>query len=120
MTNPEHHLHLLRWGLLAVVLAALLAVPTASGGAPENSDGLQAHFDAAETAGPLDLYGVRFGQTASTDLTLIIRTQRSWDSAVINPRFGRSLCILLRSDDQPKPAVVIPDERLPVGGIKHG
>ena len=33
-----------------------------------------ATFDRAEGGTPLDLFGVRFGQTASTDLTLIIRT----------------------------------------------
>jgi hypothetical protein len=103
MTSHAHHHHL-RWGLLVLVLAMLLVLPTASGEAPESSDGLEAWFDAKETEVPLDLYGVRFGQTASTDLTLIIRTHKTWDSDVISPRFGRSLCILLRSDETPKPA----------------
>ncbi|MEA2219419.1 MAG: hypothetical protein QOJ35_2045 [Solirubrobacteraceae bacterium] len=118
MTSPPRHLHLLRWSWIAVVLVALLVLPTASGGAPETADGLKAYFDAAETDVPLDLYGVRFGQTASTDLTLIIRTHGSWDSSVINPRFGRSLCVLLRSDDQPKPAgrlCAYPNQRTPSG-----
>jgi hypothetical protein len=86
------------------VLAALLALPSLSGGAPANSDGLAAFFDKAEGKTPLDLLGVRFGQTASTDLTLIIRTYKPWETSAINPRFGRTLCVVLRSDEHPLPS----------------
>jgi len=104
MTSLVRHSHLLLGSLVAVVLAAALALPSLSGGAPANSDGLAAFFDPAEATMPLDLFGVRFGQTASTDLTLIIRTHQPWETTEINPRFGRTLCILLRSDEQANPA----------------
>ena len=103
MTNPLRHLPALRWCVLAVLLAAALAQPSLSGGAPATSDGLAAYFDVAEGRTPLDLLGVRFGQTASTDLTLIIRTHEPWETSAINPRFGRSLCVVLRNDEQPLP-----------------
>ncbi len=104
MTRPMRPLTPSRWCVVAVVLAAVLSLPSLSGGAPANSDGLAAYFDAAEGKSPLDIFGVRFGQTASTDLTLIIRTHKPWETGAINPRFGRTLCILLRSDEHPLPA----------------
>ncbi len=87
-----------------VVLAALLALPSLSGGAPSTSGGLKAFYDPTEGKTPLDLIGVRFGQTASTDLTLILRTAKPWASSVINPGTHTSLCLLLRSDAQANPA----------------
>jgi hypothetical protein len=112
------HLNPPRWCVVVVVLAAALALPSLSGGAPANSDGLTAYFDAAEGNTPLDIFGVRFGQTASTDLTLIIRTHKPWETSAINPRFGRTLCVMLRSDDQPLPAgrlCAYPSERAKSG-----
>ena len=94
----------LRWCVVGLVLAIALMQPSLSGGAPPaNSDGLDANFDRAEGTTPLDLFGVRFGQTASTDLTLIIRTHKPWETSAINPRFGRTLCVLLRNDEQALP-----------------
>ncbi len=93
----------LRWCVLAVVLAMALALPSLSGGAPATSDGLAAYFDRAEGGTPLDLFGVRFGQTASTDLTLIIRTHEPWETSTIDPRFGRTLCVMLRNDEHALP-----------------
>jgi hypothetical protein len=90
--------------MLAVAPAVALAQPSLSGGAPATSEGLAAVFDPAEGGTPLDLFGVRFGQTASTDLTLIIRTHGPWETSAINPRFGRTLCLTLRSDEQALPA----------------
>ena len=104
MTSPLRHLTPLRWCVVAVMLAVVLAQPSLSGGAPATSDGLAAVFDPAEGGTPLDLFGVRFGQTASTDLTLIIRTHEPWESSQINPRFGRTMCLTLRSDEQALPA----------------
>ena len=104
MTRRLRNLTPLRWCVVAVVLAAGLALPSLSGGAPATSDGLTAYFDAEEGSTPLDIFGVRFGQTASTDLTLIIRTHKPWETDAINPRFGRTLCLMLRSDEQPLPA----------------
>ncbi|MBA3745921.1 MAG: hypothetical protein H0W96_00250 [Solirubrobacterales bacterium] len=103
MKSLPRHLNLLHWSLAAVVaLAAMLTVPGESGGAPATSDGLKAYFDGTDDI-PLDLFGVRFGQTASTDLTLVIRTHEAWESGVINPRLGRQLCVSLRADAQPHP-----------------
>jgi len=95
------HLTSIRLSLVAIVLAAVLVLPSLSGGAPTSSEGLPAYFDPAEGGTPLDLFGVRFGQTIDTDLTLIIRTHGAWDPALINPLYGRTLCISLRSDAQP-------------------
>ena len=103
MTRPLRYLSPLRWCLIAVALAVALAQPSLSGGAPANSDGLEATFDRAEGTTPLDLFGVRFGQTASTDITLIIRTHEPWETSAINPRFGRTLCVMLRNDEQAHP-----------------
>ncbi len=96
------HSPILRWSLLAATCLALLALPSLSGGAAK--DELKAYFDPAEGNTPLDLFGVRFGQTASTDLTLLIRTHQTWDPSVISPVAHRTLCILLRSDEQANPA----------------
>jgi hypothetical protein len=103
MRSLLRHLTPLRWSLVAGAIAVMLLVPSLSGGAPASSDGLKAYFDGKDPQTPLDLYGVRFGQTASTDLTLIIRTHEPWDSTLVNPRFGRTLCLLLRADGQPHP-----------------
>ena len=105
MKSSMRHLSPLRWCVIAIAVVAALALPSLSGGAaPKNSDGLDAYFDRAEGTTPLDIFGVRFGQTASTDLTLIIRTHEPWETSAINPRFGRSLCVILRSDEQAHPA----------------
>jgi hypothetical protein len=104
MTSLLRHLPPLRWLVVALVAAAVLVQPSLSGGAPATSDGLAAYFDPAEGNTPLDIFGVRFGQTASTDLTLIVRTHEPWETSAINPRFGRTLCVLLRSDEQALPA----------------
>lgn len=105
MTRPSRLPSHLLCCLVAVVAAAAgLALPGISGGASVSSDGLVALFDPAEGNTPLDLFGVRFGQTASTDLTLIIRTHEPWETSVINPRFGRTLCLSIRSDEQAHPA----------------
>ena len=63
-----------------------------------------AYFDPAEGKSPLDLFGVRFGQTASTDLTLLMRTHQPWNTEIIDPAANRTLCVLLRSDEQANPA----------------
>lgn len=103
MTTLLRHLNPLRCGIVLLALAAMLLVPSLSGGAPASSDGLKAHFDGTDPKTPLDLFGVRFGQTASTDLTLIIRTHEPWESSLINRQLGRTLCVILRSDEQVHP-----------------
>jgi hypothetical protein len=101
MTSLLRTPHPLRWSLSALaVIALLLAAPSLSGGAPASSSGLQPYYDGTDAKTPLDLFGVRFGQIASTDLTLIIRTREPWEASTINPRFGRSLCVILRGDEQ--------------------
>jgi SGNH domain (fused to AT3 domains) len=100
MTTFLRHINPLRWSLAATGIAAMLLAPSLSGGAPASSNGLAPHYDDTDAKTPLDLLGVRFGQTASTDLTLIIRTREPWESSIINPRFGRSLCVILRNDAQ--------------------
>lgn len=104
MTRSSPHLRPLRLGLVAIVLTTMLLVPSLSGGMPASSDDLATHFDAAEGRTPMDLAGVRFGQAASTDLALVVHTEQPFESSMVNPRFGRTLCILLRSDEQARPA----------------
>ncbi|MEA2190784.1 MAG: hypothetical protein QOI73_905 [Solirubrobacteraceae bacterium] len=103
MTSLVRHSPILRWSALAVLLVALLALPHSSAGAPVASE-LKAYFDPAEANTPLDLFGVRFGQTANSDLTLLIRTYEGWSASVISPAAHRTLCVLLRSDEQANPA----------------
>ncbi|MEJ7797122.1 MAG: SGNH hydrolase domain-containing protein [Solirubrobacteraceae bacterium] len=86
------------------MLTAILLLSSFCAAASAASDLPEAHFDAAEGRTPLDLIGVRLGQTASTDLTLVIRTYRPWESSIISPASHRTLCILLRSDIQANPA----------------
>jgi hypothetical protein len=62
-----------------------------------------AHFDRVDAQTKLDLYGARFGQTGSADLTLIIRTHQPWTPADILPSPSRLLCLWLRSDLSPAP-----------------
>jgi len=104
MNSLVRHSHTLRWSVLAVLMAAMLALPSLSGGAASEKDELKAYFDPAEGTTPLDLFGVRFGQTSSTDLTLLIRTHEPWESNIIDPKAHRTLCILLRSNEQANPA----------------
>jgi hypothetical protein len=61
------------------------------------------HFDPAEGTTPLDVYGARFGQTASTDLTLVLRTYAPWDPAQVVPTDFSGLCVWLRNDASPTP-----------------
>src|SRR5215207_3153102 len=98
MNRLLRHLTPSRWCAMALALAAVLAPPALSGGAPSSSSGLKAYFDGTDSETPLDIYGVRFGQLSSTDLTLIIRTHKPWEAKIINPVFGRSLCVALRAD----------------------
>jgi hypothetical protein len=98
MTRLLRHLTSSHRTAMAVALVAVLALPALSGGAPSTSSGLKAYFDGTDPETPLDIYGVRFGQLSSTDLTLIIRTHKPWDASIINPVFGRSLCVALRAD----------------------
>src|SRR5690349_23466250 len=108
MTRLPRHLNPLHRSLVAAAIAIgcllMLVAPSLSGGAPASSDDLKAYFDGEDAQTPLDLYGVRFGQTASTDLTLIIRTHKEWESSIVNPRFGRTLCVTLRGDGQEHPS----------------
>ncbi len=106
MTSLLRHLNPVRWSVVAVAIAfgPMLLAPSLSGGAPASSDGLKAYFDPSDQNTALDLYGVRFGQTASTDLTLIIRTHEPWESSLLNPRLGRTLCVTLRADAQTHPS----------------
>lgn len=94
----------LRLGVLVLALVAMLALPGASGAAPKSSNDLEAYFDPEEGDTPLDLFGARFGQTQSTDLTLVIRTYAPFETSAIDPKRHRTLCVLLRSDEQPLPA----------------
>jgi hypothetical protein len=90
----------------AVTVLLLLA----TAGAPSDGDpdarataDPTGHFDPAEGTTPLDVYGARFGQTASTDLTLVLRTYAPWDPAQVAPTDISGLCVWLRNDESPTP-----------------
>ena len=104
MNSLSSHLTPLRLSLVGAVLAISLLLPSLSGGAPPaTSNGLRAYFDPAEGTTPLDLFGVRFGQTASTDLTLLIRMQKATQTSFLDPKAHRTVCLLMRSDLRPNP-----------------
>ncbi|MDX6676682.1 MAG: hypothetical protein QOE31_734 [Solirubrobacteraceae bacterium] len=103
------------------VLAGLLggAVAHAAGGP---SAGALAeppgHFDPPERTSPLDVYGARFGQVASTELTLILRTYEPWEPAQVAPSPVSGLCVWLRNDAASTPGgrvCVVPDARATSG-----
>lgn len=94
----------LRLSVLVLAFAAMLVLPSSSLAAPKSSDEIEAHFDTQEGETPLDLLGVRFGQTQSTDLTLLIRTHAPFQTSDISPKLHRTLCVLLRSNQQPLPS----------------
>jgi hypothetical protein len=94
--------------LLAVITAALMTLTAATpAGAHDEiavaSTAPTAHDDPAEGGTPLDLLGVRFGQTLSSDMDLVIRTYGPWQPADIGPAGGHLLCIWLRADGAPAP-----------------
>ena len=104
MNSLSRHLSPLRLTVVAAVLAISLLLPSLSGGAaPATSNDLKAYFDPADATTPLDLFGVRFGQTASTDVTLLIRTHEPVVTSFIDPKLHRTVCILMRSEVKPNP-----------------
>ena len=109
----------LRFATAAVATsAALLLVSTSARSAPEPVAVAAAlpgaHFDRVDAGTRLDLYGARFGQTRSADLTLVIRTHQPWTPADVHPSPTRQLCLWLRSDASPTP-----QGRLCIAGEKH-
>ncbi|HEY1539183.1 MAG TPA: SGNH hydrolase domain-containing protein [Solirubrobacteraceae bacterium] len=94
--------------LLAVITAALtaLAGPAPAGARDQiamASTAPTAHDDPAEGGTRLDLLGVRFGQTLSSDMDLVIRTYGPWRPGDVGPADGHLLCIWLRTDGAPAP-----------------
>ena len=106
---------------IAAALAAALALlaGAASGPAAETPS----YADPAEGRTPLDLIGVRFGQTASTDLELVIRTNTPFEPAGVDPLLDRTMCVSLRSDGSTTPysrVCVINDARRGSGlGLRY-
>jgi hypothetical protein len=86
--------------VLAAAVALLLVSASARSAAEPTavaSAALTAHFDRVDPGTPLDLYGARFGQTASADLALVIRTHEPWKPEDVDPSPTRLLCLWLRS-----------------------
>ena len=80
----------------AIALAATAAMLLLAADSPAAEPPL--HTDRAEAAAPLDLVATRFGQTASTELELVIRTQLAFGPDDVDPLLGRTLCVSLRID----------------------
>lgn len=91
----------------AAIGAALLLGSTSARSAPEPVAAAAAlppaHFDRVDAGTKLDLYGARFGQTGSSDLTLVMRTHQPWAPVDVTPSPTSLLCLWLRSDASPAP-----------------
>ncbi len=80
---------------LSGVLVAAAMLLAAAAQAPAAQPPL--HVDLAEARAPLDLVGARFGQTANTELELVVATQLPFGPDDVDPLLGRTLCVSLRS-----------------------
>ena len=92
---------------LAATAIALLFASASARSAPEPAAVAaalpEAYFDRVDAGGRLDLYGARFGQTGSADVTLVIRTHQPWTPVDVTPSPTSQLCLWLRSTASPAP-----------------
>jgi hypothetical protein len=128
--DPSHasprRLAALAGALIAIVVAGLpLAAGASSAGEPQaQATALPpSRFDPAEGTSPLDIFGVRFGQSANTELTLVVRTYRPWQPSAVSPSPSNGLCLFLRNDASPTPGgrlCVVPRASAPSGlGLRY-
>lgn len=89
----------------AAMIAVASATPTnaapLSEPAATSSAEPPAQFDVAEKTSPLDVYGARFGQTSTTELSLSLRTYEPWAPMLVFPSPISGLCVWLRRDMSP-------------------
>lgn len=96
---------------LAAAVAAIAIAPLAAGAGASPATSLDAvagadlagHFDPPERTTPLDVFGARFGQIASADLSLSLRTYEPWQPQQVTPSPRSGLCVWLRNDAAPTP-----------------
>ncbi|HEV7808304.1 MAG TPA: SGNH hydrolase domain-containing protein [Solirubrobacteraceae bacterium] len=87
--------------VVVIASAALLAgtgASAASGLAAVAGTRPAGHFDPPEHTTPLDVFGARFGQTASAELSLSLRTYEPWEPQQVAPSPRSGLCVWLRDD----------------------
>jgi len=117
------------------VLAATIATAVAAGittttsAAPHSEPAARAsaappaQFDNAEKASPLDVFGARFGQIASSELTLSVRTYEPWEPEQVVPSPVNGLCVYLRRDGTSTPGgrlCVVPKKQTNSGvGLRY-
>jgi len=80
-------------------------------------------FDPAERTSPLDVFGARFGQVASADLSLSLRTYEPWQPAQVAPSPLTGLCVWLRNIASSTPGgrlCVVPNAAMASGvGLRY-
>jgi hypothetical protein len=106
----------------AIAAVALLALALGTGAAhagpepaAEASTEPPAQFDPPEGTTALDVFGARFGQVASTELMLSLRTYEPWEPAQVAPSPTTGLCVWLRNEASPTPGgriCVVPNARM--------
>ena len=112
---------------IASVVAVALVATTSAAPRGEPAAGASAEppaqFDIAETASPLDVFGARFGQISSSDLSLSLRTYGPWEPKQIIPSPVNGLCLYLRRDGTTTPGgrlCVVPNDKMKTGvGLRY-
>ena len=116
---------------LAAAIAAVATAALVAGAGGSAATGIDAaagadpagHFDPPERTTPLDVFGARFGQTASADLSLSLRTYEPWEPQQVAPSPQSGLCVWLRNDAASTPGgrlCVVPSARATSGvGLRY-
>jgi hypothetical protein len=106
----------------AVLVATSNAAPRGDAAARVSAEP-PAQFDIAETASPLDVFGARFGQVSSSDLSLSLRTYGAWEPKQVVPSPVNGLCLYLRRDGTTTPGgrlCVVPNAKMKSGvGLRY-
>jgi len=113
---------------LVATAVAVTAVATTSAAPPRHPAAQTAaqppaQFDVAERTSPLDVYGARFGQTSSSELTLSLRTYEPWEPKQLVPSPVNGLCLHLRREGTSTPGgrlCVVPQRKMKSGvGLRY-
>ena len=112
---------------IATVAAVALVASTSAALRDEPAAGASAEppaqFDVAETFATLDVFGARFGQISSSDLSLSVRTYGPWEPKHVFPSPVNGLCLYLRRDGTTTPGgrlCVVPNDTMKSGvGLRY-
>jgi hypothetical protein len=110
-------------GVVAVALVATTSAAPRGEPAAGATAEPPAQFDVAETAAPLNVFGARFGQISSSDLSLSVRTYGPWEPKDVFPSPVNGLCLYLRRDGTTTPGgrlCVVPNDKMKSGvGLRY-